>query len=208
MPGFVYQNRTDQIRSEPIPQLIFGLIYLLILTRFIWPLQLPLSIKIVGALLALVALQFHRLSKLSSGSVFSPEFPRPVVVIFNWALGTIVLVVSSGASASTHGAPATWVGILKIVLGVLLVLLAVKQWRGRPRGDADPELPGWMCFRRGEPQGQGPAPPWSALRLGCARGGAGVLRARSASERLPRPMHSLALRAPNEARAQPERKRL
>jgi threonine/homoserine/homoserine lactone efflux protein len=27
---------------------------------------------------------------------------------------------------------------------VLLVLLAVKQWRGRPRGDADPELPGWM----------------------------------------------------------------
>jgi uncharacterized protein len=71
----VYESRTDRIRSEPIPQLIFGLIYLLILTRFIWPLQLPLSIKIVGALLALVALQFHRWSKLSSGSVFSPEFP-------------------------------------------------------------------------------------------------------------------------------------
>jgi uncharacterized protein len=88
----VYESRTDRIRSEPIPQLIFGLIYLLILTRFIWPLQLPLSIKIVGALLALVALQFHRWSKLSSGSVFSPEFPRPVVVIFNWALGTIVLL--------------------------------------------------------------------------------------------------------------------
>jgi uncharacterized protein len=88
----VYESRTDRIRSEPIPQLIFGLIYLLILTRFIWPLQLPLSIKIVGALLALVALQFHRWSRLSSGSVFSPEFPRPVVVIFNWALGTIVLL--------------------------------------------------------------------------------------------------------------------
>jgi uncharacterized protein len=88
----VYESRTDRIRSEPIPQLIFGLIYLLILTRFIWPLQLPLSIKIVGALLALAALQFHRWSKLSSGSVFSPEFPRPVVVIFNWALGTIVLL--------------------------------------------------------------------------------------------------------------------
>ena len=55
---FVYESRTDQIRSEPIPQLIFGLIYLLILTRFIWPLQLPLSIKIVVAALALVALQF------------------------------------------------------------------------------------------------------------------------------------------------------
>ncbi len=44
------------------------------------------------AALALVALQFHRWSKLSSGSVFSPEFPRPVVVLFNWAFGAIVLL--------------------------------------------------------------------------------------------------------------------
>lgn len=88
----MYETRTESIRSEPIPQLIFGLIYLLILTRFIWPLQLPLSIKIVLAALALVALQFHRWSKLSSGSVFSPEFPRPVVVLFNWAFGVIVLL--------------------------------------------------------------------------------------------------------------------
>jgi predicted MPP superfamily phosphohydrolase len=89
---FVYESRTESIRSEPIPQLIFGLIYLLILTRFIWPLQLPLWIKIVVAALALVALQFHRWSKLSSGSVFSPEFPRQVVVLFNWAFGAIVLL--------------------------------------------------------------------------------------------------------------------
>jgi predicted MPP superfamily phosphohydrolase len=53
---------------------------------------LPLSIKIVVAALALVALQFHRWSKLSSGSVFSPEFPRRVVVLFNWAFGAIVLL--------------------------------------------------------------------------------------------------------------------
>jgi len=59
-------------------------------------------------------------------------------------VGTIVLLISSGASASSDGAPATWVSILKIVLGLLLVLLAIKQWRGRPRGDAEPELPAWM----------------------------------------------------------------
>jgi uncharacterized protein len=46
----------------------------------------------VVAALALVALQFHRWSKLSSGSVFSPEFPRLVVVLFNWAFGAIVLL--------------------------------------------------------------------------------------------------------------------
>jgi uncharacterized protein len=89
----VYESCTDRIRSEPIPQLIFGLIYLLLVTRFIWPLELPLLIKIVAAVLALVALQFHRWSKLSSGSVFSPEFPRPLVALFNWAFGAIVLLV-------------------------------------------------------------------------------------------------------------------
>jgi threonine/homoserine/homoserine lactone efflux protein len=60
------------------------------------------------------------------------------------ALGTIVLLVASSASASERGGPATWVSIVKIILGLLLVLLAVRQWRGRPRGDASPELPKWM----------------------------------------------------------------
>ena len=91
-PGSVYQCRTDRIRSEAIPQLIIGLIYLLIIIRFIWPLQVPLSIKIVAAALAFVALQFHRWSELSSGSIFSPEFPRPVVALFNWAIGSLVLL--------------------------------------------------------------------------------------------------------------------
>jgi threonine/homoserine/homoserine lactone efflux protein len=59
-------------------------------------------------------------------------------------LGTIVLLIASGASASKHGAPATWVSILKIVLGVLLLVLAAKQWRGRPRGEGEPRLPAWM----------------------------------------------------------------
>jgi threonine/homoserine/homoserine lactone efflux protein len=77
------------------------------------------------------------------GRVNGPAFLAGWVVGIA-VLGTIVLLVASGASASTHGAPATWVSIVKIVLGVLLVLLAVKQWRGRPRGDAAPELPKWM----------------------------------------------------------------
>jgi threonine/homoserine/homoserine lactone efflux protein len=59
-------------------------------------------------------------------------------------VGTIVLLVASGASASESGEPATWVGVLKLVLGALLLLLALKQWRTRPRGDADAALPGWM----------------------------------------------------------------
>lgn len=31
-----------------------------------------------------------------------------------------------------------------IALGLLLLAMAVKQWRGRPKPGAEPELPGWM----------------------------------------------------------------
>ncbi|NEV00057.1 metallophosphoesterase [Bradyrhizobium uaiense] len=75
-----------------MPQLIFGLTSLLILARFIWPLDWPLPAKIVVAVLVLVALQFHRWNRLSSGSEFSPEFPRPVVALFNWAFGALMLL--------------------------------------------------------------------------------------------------------------------
>ncbi|MFN5282947.1 MAG: metallophosphoesterase, partial [Bradyrhizobium sp.] len=64
----------------------------MILARFIWPLDWPLPAKIVAALLVLVALQFHRWNRLSSGSEFSPEFPRPVVALFNWAFGAVMLL--------------------------------------------------------------------------------------------------------------------
>ena len=48
-------------------------------------------------------------------------------------VGTIVLVVAAGASASEDdGDPATWVSVLELVLGLLLLLVALKQWRGRP----------------------------------------------------------------------------
>jgi threonine/homoserine/homoserine lactone efflux protein len=60
------------------------------------------------------------------------------------AVGTIVLLVSSGADASTSGQPADWVDWLKLVLGLALLLLAVKQWRARPSEGEEAALPGWM----------------------------------------------------------------
>lgn len=38
------------------------------------------------------ASQYHFWSRLSSGSVFAPEFPRVVVILFNWAFGTLALL--------------------------------------------------------------------------------------------------------------------
>ena len=44
------------------------------------------------ALLFLAVSQYHFWSRLSSGSVFAPEFPRIVVIMFNWAFGAIVIL--------------------------------------------------------------------------------------------------------------------
>ncbi|WP_322966200.1 metallophosphoesterase [Sphingomonas fuzhouensis] len=40
----------------------------------------------------LAASQFHLWSRFSSGSVFAPEFPRLVVILFNWAFGALLLL--------------------------------------------------------------------------------------------------------------------
>jgi threonine/homoserine/homoserine lactone efflux protein len=65
--------------------------------------------------------------------------------IFGLAVvGTIVLLVSSGAEASENGSPAEGLSIVKLGLGVLLLVVAVRQWRGRPHDDVNPELPKWM----------------------------------------------------------------
>jgi threonine/homoserine/homoserine lactone efflux protein len=44
----------------------------------------------------------------------------------------------------SEGQSATWVDWLKVALGVLLVLVALKQWRSRPREGDDVAAPKWM----------------------------------------------------------------
>jgi threonine/homoserine/homoserine lactone efflux protein len=84
--------------------------------------------------------------------------------ILGWILGlavagTIVLLVSSGADASEEGEPADWVNVLKLVLGLLLLLVALKQWRDRPREGQEAEMPKWMqtidAFKPGKAAGFG-----------------------------------------------------
>ncbi|MFB7597094.1 GAP family protein [Streptomyces sp. NPDC056160] len=61
------------------------------------------------------------------------------------ALGAIMLAVGGPGGAATHKHPATWVGTLKLALGVLLVLFAVRQWLRRPRDPSQAQLPKWMA---------------------------------------------------------------
>jgi threonine/homoserine/homoserine lactone efflux protein len=60
------------------------------------------------------------------------------------AVGAVVLALGGIADANNGGEPATWMNVLLLGLGLLLVALAVKQWRGRPSGDEEAPMPGWM----------------------------------------------------------------
>jgi threonine/homoserine/homoserine lactone efflux protein len=69
--------------------------------------------------------------------------------LIGWVLGILVAVVIFTLLASvlpeaddTASKPVA--GTIKIVLGALLLVLAIKQWRSRPTGDAEPVLPHWM----------------------------------------------------------------
>ena len=118
--------------------LIFGLPCLYVIARVLWPLPWPFALKACVALLLLVASQYHLWSRLSSGSVFAPEFPRVLVILFNWAFGAIVLLAAMQlaldlvvlASKLVPGAswslPVAW-RYAEAALAMLLSAVAVQQ---------------------------------------------------------------------------------
>ncbi len=69
--------------------------------------------------------------------------------VVTWALslavvGATALLLADGAGASDAGGPADWVVVVQTVLALLLVVLAVSQWRGRLRDGVASEMPLWM----------------------------------------------------------------
>lgn len=67
-----------------------------------------------------------------------------------WILGLFVVAgiaysVGDNATDSSDGSTSNWPFIVKIVLGVLMLFLAVRQWSSRPKpGDAAQPPPKWM----------------------------------------------------------------
>jgi threonine/homoserine/homoserine lactone efflux protein len=60
-------------------------------------------------------------------------------------LVAVVVVAGSGGDASHGtGGPGRWTYWVKLALGVVFLLLGVKQWRARPREGREAATPGWM----------------------------------------------------------------
>ena len=91
---------------------------------------LPLAVGVALSPVPIIAVALMLMSQRArlNGPVFVIGWLIGLAVI-----GVIVLAVAGPGDASSHGKPATWVSVLKLVLGVLLLLLAVRQWHGRPR---------------------------------------------------------------------------
>ena len=70
--------------------------------------------------------------------------------LLGWVAGIVVAVtaftlISSFLPDEDSDASKPVQGTIKLALGVLLVLLAARQWRGRPKDDAEPAMPKWMA---------------------------------------------------------------
>jgi threonine/homoserine/homoserine lactone efflux protein len=104
--------------------------------------SLPLAIAMAISPIPIIAMVLMLTAR--HGRVNGPAF------LLGWlgalaVLGAIVLCIAGPAGADSSGSPATWVSWLKIVLGVLLLALAVKQFRGRPSAGDTAAMPKWMA---------------------------------------------------------------
>ena len=69
------------------------------------------------------------------------------VFLLGWvvALAVVAGLVYTAGNASTSSAASDTISWGKIVLGVLLLLLAGRNWRSRPAHGVEPEMPKWMA---------------------------------------------------------------
>jgi threonine/homoserine/homoserine lactone efflux protein len=59
-------------------------------------------------------------------------------------VGGALVAIGVGSGTGSDGGPSSGTSTLKVVLGVLLIGLAAKQWRGRPLDGEEAAMPKWM----------------------------------------------------------------
>ena len=104
-------------------------------------LSLPVAVGVLISPMPIVAVVLMLVSQRAraNGLAFLAGWVVGIAVV-----GTVVVLLVGGAMEDDGSGPPTWASILKLVLGVLLLLLAVKQWTGRPADGETAPTPGWM----------------------------------------------------------------
>ena len=103
---------------------------------------LPLAVGIALSpvpIIAVVLMLTTRRARVN-GPIFVAGWLAGLAVV-----GAIALSIAGPAGASSSGAPATWVSWVKLALGLLLLLVAARQFLGRPANGTQADLPSWMA---------------------------------------------------------------
>ena len=103
--------------------------------------MLPLALGIAISPIPIIAAILMLLSPKAKGT--------SVGFLIGWVLGIVVAVVVFTLLASIipeqdSDASKPVAGVIKLLLGVGLLFLALRQWRGRPKDGATAALPKWM----------------------------------------------------------------
>jgi threonine/homoserine/homoserine lactone efflux protein len=103
----------------------------------ILPLALGIAISPVPIIAAILLLLAPKAKAASVG------------FMLGWICGIVIALVvfvllASVLPQSESDEPQPVAGVIKILLGGGMLLLALRQWRGRPRGNAEPPMPKWM----------------------------------------------------------------
>lgn len=103
---------------------------------------LPLAIGVAVSPIPVIAVILMLLAPRAGGA--SKGFG------FGWVFGilvatfVVVIVASVSDIGGTSSNPSTGSSWVKLILGLLLVQLSVRQWRKRPQGDEPSAMPKWM----------------------------------------------------------------
>ena len=137
---------------------------------------LPLALGVAISPIPIIATILMLLAPKASGTSLG--------FLGGWVVGIVgaatvftVIAAGSGLDDGTQGSStaSAWV---RIGLGILLLLLAVRQWRGRPKPGEDAALPTWMAaidsFTIGKATGLALAAVNPKNLLLCAAAGAAV----------------------------------
>jgi hypothetical protein len=108
--------------------------------------SLPLAIGVAISPVPIIAIILMLLSKQAGAN--SATF------LIGWLIGiavvlSVVVAVAGTATLNTSSGPAAGVSWIKVALGVLLLVVGLRDWRKRPRGDEEPTLPKWLTAIEG-----------------------------------------------------------
>jgi len=103
---------------------------------------LPMAIGVAISpvpIIAVILMLFTQRAR-SNGTAFLVGWVLALVVV-----GSVVLILANLGKISAGGTPSTLAYVLKLLLGLLFILMSIRQWRGRPKEGEEPHMPKWMA---------------------------------------------------------------